>query len=539
MSRSLVATFAGLKVRLLRNRARSTRNGTLQLAVSVLAGAFGVLALAPAAYGILRTSNPTVAGNVAVIGATVLVVGWAVLPLLTFGSDETVDPAKLVLFPLRGRQLMAGMAVASLIGPAPIAATAVVAAGGLGYRRGPAGAFVLPVVVLLVLLAVTAARTLSTLLAAALTSRRGRDLSIVLGAVFLLALQGIRFVDTSAFSGEVADRVAGFLRWLPPGMLARALDDAGGGRTGLAVVELLPAAATVAVLALLWGRALDRSMTDGGQGETAPGARRDPTEPLPLLFRRLPFLRANPWGAVAAKELRYANRDPRRKVAVVNAILLGTALPIFFAVRSGGIRPDSVMVATLAGYMVVLQSLNQFGFDRGALWIDVVAGDVARDELIGKNLATGTVVAFPLLVVAVSLAAAGGGWAYLPAALLITVAGMGAGLAVANVASVRYPVRLPESRSPFGGGGGGQGCATGFIVWLCILAQNVAIAPVALATVVAVRVAPASLVVVAPACAVYGMVLWWAGLTVATSYARDHQPELLQAVDPARSDLAT
>lgn len=536
---SVPVTFVRLKLRLLRNRARSTRNGKAQLGAALLFGILVVLVAAPSAFSATHTSDPRAARNAAVLGATVLVVGWALLPLLTFGTDETVDPARLVLFPLRRRPLMAGIVLSSLIGVAPVAAAIIIIAAAAGYSRGPAALVAAPVVVLLLLLAVTAARTLSTLLASVLTSRKGRDLTIIFGAVLAISLQGIRFINFKAITGDFMNEVVAVLRWLPPGMLAHALTDAAAGRTAVAVLELVPAALCIAGLLVVWNRALERSMTVVVEGATV--ARRKGggvgRPVMPLLFRRLPLLRPTPWGAIAAKELRYANREPRRKVAVLNAVFIGVAGPVFLAVRSGGVRPGSVLLATLAGYVVLLQSLNQFGFDRGALWMDVAAGDLVRAELLGKNLAVCAQVAPVLLVVGVGLAAAGGGWAYLPAALLVALAGLGAGLGIGNVVSVRYPVRLPESRSPFGGSGGGQGCATSALVMLGSLVQNLAIAPVAVATLVAVNVAPASLIVVAPACAVYGGLLWWLGLNLATNYGRAHQPELLTAVNPERSDV--
>jgi ABC-2 type transport system permease protein len=195
-----------------------------------------------------------------------------------------------------------------------------------------------------------------------------------------------------------------------------------------------------------------------------------------------------------------------------------------------------VLIASLCGYVALLGTMNQFGFDRGALWMDVAVGDVVRDELIGKNLGTCTAVGPLLAVVGVGLAAASGGWVYVPATWLLGAAGLGAGLGIANVVSVRFPVRLPESRSPFGGQGGGQGCTTSLIILGCTLVQNLAIAPVAIATLIAVRIAPASLVVVAPMCAAYGAAVWLVGLRIATATGRRRQPELLQAVDPAQSD---
>ena len=536
---SLPVTFVRLKLRLVRNRARATRGGSFQLGASLLLGGLVVLIVAPLAFSAARSNDPRAARNAAVLGATLLVVGWAVFPLLSFGTDETVDPAKLVLFPLPRHPLMAGMVLSSLIGVAPVAVAIVTVAAAAGYARGAAAVLAAPVVVLLLLLlAVTTARTLSTALAATLTSRRGRDVTIVLAALLAISLQGVRFVRVDAVSVEAVDRVVGVLRWLPPGMLGQALTDAAAGRVGVAVLQLIPPAASVASLLVVWGRALERSMTVVVEGSTVGRRRRSPSIGLPLLFRRLPFLRPTPWGAVAAKELRYLNREPRRKVTAVNAVLIGITAPLFLAFSAGGVRPDSVLLASLAGYVVVLQSMNQFGFDRGALWMDAAAGDVVRAELMGKNLANAMLVAVPLVVAAVVLAGAGGGWAFLPAALLVAVAGLGAGLGIGNVVSVRWPIRMPESKSPFGGAGGGQGCATSAIVLGCSVLQNLVIAPVAVTTLIAVNLAPVSLVVVAPLCALYGGVLWWAGLSVATSYARRHQPELLQAVDPARSDAA-
>ena len=74
----------------------------------------------------------------------------------------------------------------------------------------------------------------------------------------------------------------------------------------------------------------------------------------------------------------------------------------------------------------------------------------------------------------------------------------------------------------------------------CALSKILLIAPVVLAAVITTAAAPALLFVVAPICAVYGATLWWIGVVVATDWARQHQPELLRAVDPTRStDSAT
>ena len=52
---------------------------------------------------------------------------------------------------------------------------------------------------------------------------------------------------------------------------------------------------------------------------------------------------------------------------------------------------------------------------------------------------------------------------------------------------------------------------------------------------IAVFLQPASLVVIVPLAAVYGAALWATGLWLAARYARSHQPELLDAVNPSRA----
>ena len=105
--------------------------------------------------------------------------------------------------------------------------------------------------------------------------------------------------------------------------------------------------------------------------------------------------------------------------------------------------------------------------------------------------------------------------------------------------SVRFPLRLPESRSPFAGAGGGQGCSTGLVLTICLLAQNVLLLPVVGAGLVSLALGPAALLVTVPLALAYGGLLWWGGLTLATDYADDHQPELLALVSPpARPDPA-
>lgn len=522
-----------LKVRLVRNRARAQRYGTLLLVLSLLValvfGVYGALAV-----GLLVSSDDAhVVRGTLVIGATSFTLAWTVLPLLTFGADESLDPARLTLLPLQRDPLMRGLLLASLVGPAPTFALLFLLGAVIGFAGTSLA--VVPVVVLLVLLTVALARTVSTLLAVTLASRKARDAVVIILPLFFLSLQAIRFVNLTFLGEEEVERISDVLAWLPPGMLGQAVYDAGGGDHGQALLRLLPAMALLPVLVWVWGRALDRTLTTVSTGETSSHRRR-PRGELPLLFPRLGFIRPTPWGAVAARELRYVAREPRHKVSLVNTILLGAGLPLFFAIRSGGDLSDSsVLLATVAGYLAILSANNQFGLDGGALWLDIVAGDTIRSILIGKNLAVLVQVLPTITVVGFAMSAISGGWTFLPGALVLGVAALGSGLATANVISVRFPLPLPDTKNPFGGAGGGQGCGTGLILFVCTLVQAVLVIPVGLAAIVGVGAGPAWLVVASLLAAAYGVGLWFLGLRLASDHARSHEPERLRAVDPARS----
>jgi ABC-2 type transport system permease protein len=360
---------------------------------------------------------------------------------------------------------------------------------------------------------------------------------VIVASVLALAAQGLRFVRFGAIDPDLVTNVVQVVRWLPPGMLGHAIFDAHEGSYALAAVETAAPALLVPVLLGVWGNALDRALTvvTGGLTEGRRGRHRDEGS-LALLFERLPFIPATPMGAVASRDLRYVLRDPKRKVVLVNSVLIGIGLPIYLAVTGSGVSPGTVLLSSVAGFIALFASMNQFGFDGAALWIDVIAGNRVRDEIVGKNVSLAVQV-FPVMVaVGLLLAALSGGWAYLPASLVIGLAGLGAGLAVSDVVSVRYPQRVPETRNPFGGGGAGQGCAAGLVAMLGLLLQQLILAPVGIVGVVIAFAGPAVSIVLAPLVAIYGYVVWRAGVNSAARWLFWHQPELLNAVDPRRRD---
>src|SRR3954467_11934665 len=141
----MVGVFVKLKLTLIRNGLR----GGWQRQVGLILGAVAALPLAALGFLALAVSgrDSDVAQQVAVIGCTVLFVGWISLPVLGFGSDETLDPSRLALLPLTRRQLMTGLLSASVIGLAPVATLLALSGSLIGFTTSVASGVVVALAV--------------------------------------------------------------------------------------------------------------------------------------------------------------------------------------------------------------------------------------------------------------------------------------------------------------------------------------------------------------------------------------------------------
>ena len=186
---------------------------------------------------------------------TVFAFGWLILPLLAFGLDATLDPATLALYPLRTRPLAVGLLAASATGAWPLANVVGLLGVTIGLARGAPGVVVAVVAVLLqVLFCITAARFVTTALAGLLRSRRGKDFAaLLILPVFALYEAFAQVVPRLTAEGKLTTAsfagVDGWLRWVPPGLAPRAIQDASDGHPGTALLRLALLAAVIVVAA--------------------------------------------------------------------------------------------------------------------------------------------------------------------------------------------------------------------------------------------------------------------------------------------------
>jgi ABC-2 type transport system permease protein len=527
----MVRHFAALKVRLLVNGLRGKRG---RLALVVLAPVFGLAVVAPV-FGLLagvdRSRDALTIATMVFAGAFA---GWIVIPIVGFGSDETLDVANLSLLPIAPRQLASGLLAASAIGLGPLGTFAALLGAVVGFGDTPAAVVVALLAVLLTVAAcIVGSRALVTVLSGLLRSRRGRDLAISIGALLGVGIQLARFavVDrrgrlrTSAF-----ERAVPWLIWTPPGLTAKAMVLARDGSLLPAAGALVAAAAEVVVLAVVWVRVLEGVLTTAETGTQSAVITAGGGSPMfPPSLRFLPRTRT---GVVAVKELRYLARDPRRRSAIIPALVL-PLIPILSVLRAGETSPKIVVAAAFTSLLAALVLFNnQFGSDGGAYWLHVVVDGGARADLAGKNLAALSVGVPIPLIAGCLLAAITHGWRYLPFTIVVAAGVFGVLLGVGNVVSVRMPQALPESRSNMWAARSGQGCGMALIGMLVLAAELVVLVPVVIGVVVALTGHSDLLFPVAVASALYGAAVWSAGLTVGSRWLDRHQPEMLQRLTP-------
>lgn len=464
------------------------------------------------------------------IGLTALVAGWALIPLIAFGIDETLDPARLRLLPLTRRQLFVGLSVTSVVGVAPLATALALAGVVAGLApAGPGALVVLLAVIGHFALCVLASRALTTALASRLRSRRARD-----AATFLFALLGASVgllgqlprLLLEADPGQ--DTLAALERWgeraslLPAGWAARAAVAGSQGRVLEGLAWFAALAGLCALLGWVWMVALDRAAAQVSEG---PGRGQD-ADLFPRLVR---FLPRNRLGAAAARELRYAWRVPQLRIQWVFAVLAGLVAIGSTVVVDALDRPEAVLAATLPAAVQGLSSLNLFGADR-AVWQLVAAGSAGWRDLAGKNLAAVLVLVPVMLSTAVALAALTGGWALVPVAVASGLALLAVSSGVGDLASVLAPQRLPDSVvNPFAGASG-VGCATALIQLTAVTAIAALLTPVGLAVGLAAAFRPGLLPAAVTGAVLYGALVAGLGLTLAGRRLRNRGPELITAL---------
>ncbi|MET7885699.1 transporter [Streptomyces avermitilis] len=439
---ALTSVVVRLKLSLLRNGLRQSAGRRAAYITSlVLVLPFAVLQL----LGLIALRGTTHAPAVAVLVVAVLALGWAVMPLFFPSGDETLDPTRLVMLPLRPRPLIRALLAASVVGIGPLFTLCLLAGSAISVAHGTA-AYVTAVVgvVLALLVSVALARAVAAANIRLLSSRKGRDLAVLSGLVVAIGAQLVNFGAQrlgSAGGLSQLDPAADVLRWVPPAAAIGAVDSVSRSSYGAGVAQLVLSVLALVGLLALWSRSLTRLMTspDGSTLQTAePG--RDRAGRSSGLGRLLPAGRT---GTVMERSLRYVWRDPKTKAAWATSLAIGLIVPVFNALQGTG----SIYFACFAAGMLGIQMYNQFGQDTSAFWTVAMTISSTRDayaELRGRALALLVITLPYATLVCVLTTAMLGAWPQLPEVLGLSFALLGAMLATGAWSSARFPYSIPQ-----------------------------------------------------------------------------------------------
>ncbi|MGW0598474.1 transporter [Streptomyces sp. NPDC002776] len=436
---SVTSVFVRLKLSLLRNGLRQSSGRRAAYVASVVVTLlFAALQL----IGLIALRGHAHAASLAILLVAVLALGWAVMPLFFPGGDETLDPTRLVMLPLRPRALVRALLAASLVGIGPLFTLCLLTGSVIAVARGPLAYGVGVVgVVLALLVCVALARAVAAANIRLLTSRKGRDLAVLSGLVIAVGAQVVNFGAQrlgSSGLGEL-DPAADVVRWLPPASAIGAVDAASEGAWGVALLQLGLAAGALAALIAVWSRHLTRLMTEP-DGSTLQAATETAVRQSTGLARLLPAGRT---GTVMGRGLRYMWRDPKTKAAWVTSLAIGLIVPVFNAVQGTG----SIYFACFAAGMLGILMYNQFGQDTSAFWMVALTISSPRDayvELRARAYALLLITLPYATLVTVLTAALLGDWSRLPEALGLSFALLGAMLATGAWTSARFPYSIPQ-----------------------------------------------------------------------------------------------
>jgi ABC-2 type transport system permease protein len=489
--------------------------------------------------------------------------GWLILPIFAFGLDGTLDPATLQPYPLRTRSLAVSLLAASAVGAWPAANLIALLGVTVGLAAGGLGVLVALIAVPLQLLfCITLARLVTTSMARLLRSRRGKDLAVFLFIPLfaLIELLGQVIPNAAAHGGITAASFAGvdaWMRWLPPGLAAHAIQDASHGHPGTAVARLALLAAVIIVLGWLWVRSLDRALVTA---DTSTGSSRLRGTALPLdryglrgavaarfwavtadtstgssreRGTALPLDRYGLRGAVAARFWVYQRREPISLVYwAMTAVIMGvvSASTILGPHKHPGVVIASAVVG--AGFVAYFHA-NSVGLTGPPFVIEALALTSRRSlraYFSGQNIAVG-VIAVPLLTaICCGLAAAVRHPDQAVPATAVALAGLGAALGLSNILTVTlaYPMAT-RAGSPMRQAAQGYGSYTFGGMLASVAGVAVAAVPVIIAAAVTSSDPAAIRAPVLIVCsAAYGLALTWAGVQFAAREAEGMLPELCQ-----------
>ncbi len=449
---------------------------------------------------------------------------WSLLPLIEFSVNEGLDVTKLTLYPLTRLERMISLLLATLLDIPTLGIASLFGAILLGWSRVP---ITLLIIIPALLIAYVHIIGLSQLVLATfmglLRSRRYRDLSIILFALFGSACSiGQQLIVRNFNKFDTSDlailHLAQYLRFTPPGMAGWAIVQASQGSWIPAIGWLALSLVTAIPILWAWMVLLERGLALAESGSTHVGRQRPrasanlqtaalvstpqgarithilsdtsltgaaaPASGAPSLAQRARNILPPPVRAIIVKDLRYFWRDPQMKASMLSSFFI---LIVLFAGPALSLRPEesnghpwTVLFSCVAPvFMAMNFSLNTFGLERQALTTLFLFPVRPQYILWGKNLAVASVAFAEQLLIAAAFAFISNSWAYYIPAIVVGIAAIAVMLGCGNILSVLLPFRVAQLKMGTSASGSPEsGCLRSLMGLFSLGVTLVVLAPV-------------------------------------------------------------
>ncbi|WP_431198181.1 hypothetical protein [Leifsonia xyli] len=238
------------------NAFRRTPWQVFGLVIGLLYGGFITVLVVGSLIAARAVADTAATHSVVVVIGSVVVAGFALLPLL-FGVDDTLDPREFSLFGIPNRTLATGLLLAGLLGIPSLVLIVCSAATVVTWSQNPGTVLIaLVAAVVVVLTCVLASRVTTAIAHAMLSTRRSREAGGVIGILLLVLVAPVLLLLVTVDWGrDGLGALGGFARWLawtPLGAAWSAPGAAAQGQWGAALLQLLIALATLGLLWLGW-----------------------------------------------------------------------------------------------------------------------------------------------------------------------------------------------------------------------------------------------------------------------------------------------
>ena len=373
---------------------------------------------------------------------SILSVVFVLMVLLFFGSDQTLDPARFAIFPVRARDLIPGMLlIGTLLSLGGIFVTVL----SVGYVI--ASSWTVPQTIIAgicaalgVVTMVIWSRVLVSWLAAGLSKRHTRDMAGVIFAILIIVPSLLPQIIGSMKMGnnQVTEIMGSVMAWLPWGWAWAAPWDVVANNWLLAAIRMFLAVALLALGIWGWARALDRAL----QQPIESSGSSEKVKAHGIVDRICPN---NVWGAIAARSLHYWKRDPRHFILIIFTLIIPVLWfgPVIFGDLNAS---KSVLFAApaVATMFFGQTAFYELSYDGSALWTHIVAGIRGRDDRLGRIWAILLVLGPTVLIVQLAvLLLVPGSWQAKVGSVAATIVFAGAGLGAGSLVGSFFNVPSP------------------------------------------------------------------------------------------------